>query len=66
MPVTGVVFKEGEKMIITAGLDYRYCIVKQYLYSPIFIVRDIILYIGIVLAFLIFIWECLGIKVLFG
>ena len=30
MPITGVVFKEGEKMIITAGLDYRYCIVKQY------------------------------------
>ena len=55
MPITGVVFKEGEKMIITAGLDYRYCIVKQYTDSFVYLARDIILYIGIVLAMLLFI-----------
>ena len=59
MPITGVVFKEGEKLIITAGLDYRYCIVKMYPDSFIFLARDILLYIGIVLAILLFFWECL-------
>jgi len=29
MPITSIVFLEEEKMIITAGLDYKYCILPM-------------------------------------
>ena len=29
MPITSVVFKDEENMMITAGIDYKYCVIPQ-------------------------------------
>ena len=51
MPVTGVVFKEEEEILITAGLDYKYCVVTNMFRAPVWHkLVNWVFYIGVLLV----------------
>ena len=59
MPITSCVFKDDEKMLITSGLDYKYCIIPQNPTSLLSYVRNMFLNMAILLIILLYFAEWL-------
>ena len=57
MPITALCFKDEEKEIITAGLDYKYCILPQSTTSVLGFLRDMLLNMGLLLLILFYVAE---------
>ena len=60
MPITSLVFKEEEQLIITAGLDYKYCILPQNASSMLSYVGALMVNMGILLLILLYFAEWLA------
>lgn len=59
MPITSLCFKEEEGTIITAGLDYKYCIVPLTAESTFAFVRNLFLNMALLLLILLYVAEWL-------
>ena len=60
MPVTGVVFRDDEEVLITAGLDYKYCVLKNFYRAPMWHkLVDLMFYMGFLLVLLLYFAEWL-------
>ena len=53
MPITSCVFKDDEKLLITSGLDYKYCILPQSPTSILAYVRNLFLNMAVLLLILL-------------